>query len=383
MRGNRSLRHLAVAAALLQHALALPQGGITIAHAPVPWVTVDPAGSAQTVTPAVITTEGHRATLSNAPSSLLSTATYTLSPSGRASTYTGVAPVASATGTDGSLAGVFPACDSNANVGPVEPFCLPKAGSELHPGQTYYITWSPTYFSPPTLPLSLQVLYSDITTTTPGEATIGFTSPTTLPANTGFYAWTIPSDFLASRGSPARYNVTFLLAYGDTSTPDIDNDLTTRIGPTVFITNPSSPGSSEGDQGGGGGGPNIVAIAVPVIVVGVLLLLLGVLCFFFWRKHGHLPCMGGRRRSQASSSGGYGVRQSRSERVGQQQHHHQQQEHQQQQQGPWGDNKSETDVGIQLTDRESWSPTGRSAGVAGEGGRNVFREEVARQARLR
>jgi hypothetical protein len=35
-------------------------------------------------------------------------------------------------------------------------------------------------------------------------------------------------------------------------------------------------------------------------------------------------------------------------------------------------------VGIQLTDRDSWSPTGRSA----EQGRNVFREEVARQERL-
>ena len=45
----------------------------------------------------------------------------------------------------------------------------------------------------------------------------------------------------------------------------------------------------------------------------------------------------------------------------------------------WGDNKSETEVGIQLTDRASWSPTGRTAG----GGRNVFREEIERQERLR
>ena len=138
MRGNHLLRHLAVAASLLQPALPLPQVGITVAAAPIAWVTVDASGSAQTVTPAVITTEGHLATVSNAPATLVSTATYTLSPSGRASTYTGLAPVASATGTGGSLAGVFPACDGNANVGPIEPFCLPKAGSELHPGTTYY-----------------------------------------------------------------------------------------------------------------------------------------------------------------------------------------------------------------------------------------------------
>ncbi|KAH6640223.1 hypothetical protein F5144DRAFT_559692 [Chaetomium tenue] len=50
---------------------------------------------------------------------------------------------------------------------------------------------------------------------------------------------------------------------------------------------------------------------------------------------------------------------------------------------PWGgdDNKSETDVGIQLTDRASWSPT-TGRGAAG-GGRNVFREEIERQERLR
>ena len=138
MRGTHALRHLAVAASLFNHALALPQAGITVAPAPLVWVTVDATGSAQTVRPAVITTEGHLATISNAPSPLLSTATYTLSPSGRASTYTGLAPVASATGTGGSLAGVFPAC--NTEVGPVEPFCLPKSGSELHPGKTYYST---------------------------------------------------------------------------------------------------------------------------------------------------------------------------------------------------------------------------------------------------
>ena len=138
MRGSQTLRQLAVAAGLFQHGLALPQAGTTADPAPVAWVTVDAAGSAETVTPRVITTQGHRATLDEAPVSIRSTATYTLSPSGRPSTYTGLAPVASATGTDGSLAGVFPACDAEANVGPVEPFCLPKAGSQLHPGKTYY-----------------------------------------------------------------------------------------------------------------------------------------------------------------------------------------------------------------------------------------------------
>ena len=151
MGGNHLLRHLAAAVSLLLPALALPQAGITVAAAPIAWVTVDASGSAQTVNPVVITTEGHLATISNAPATLVSTATYTLSPSGHASTYTGLAPVASATGTGGSLAGVFPVCDANANVSPIEPFCLPKPGSELHPGTTYYSTHPsrPPLFSNP------------------------------------------------------------------------------------------------------------------------------------------------------------------------------------------------------------------------------------------
>jgi hypothetical protein len=148
MKGIWTLRHVAVAAIFFHHALALPQAGGTVDPSPLVWVTVDASGSASTISPAVITTEGHKATVSPAPSNLRTTAIYTLSPDGRASTYTGVAPVASATGTGDSLDGVFPACNSNADVGPVEPFCLPKAGSELHPGKTYYST-PPFPSSPP------------------------------------------------------------------------------------------------------------------------------------------------------------------------------------------------------------------------------------------
>ncbi|KAH6640222.1 hypothetical protein F5144DRAFT_559691 [Chaetomium tenue] len=148
MKGARALRGLAVTA-LLYYALALPQASITVTQSPIVWVTVDAAGSARTITPSVITTNGQLATISDAPSELRSTATYTLSPSGRASTYTGLAPVASATGTGDSPAGVFSACDSNVSVGPVQPFCLPRAGSELHPGKTYYSTSPALTLSPP------------------------------------------------------------------------------------------------------------------------------------------------------------------------------------------------------------------------------------------
>ncbi|GAB1315409.1 hypothetical protein MFIFM68171_05619 [Madurella fahalii] len=367
MGGNRNLRRLAVAAAatLLQHSqrsLALPQVGTTVAAAPRPWVTVDPSGVASTVTPAVITTQGHRATVLEAPSSLISTATYTISPDGRPSTYTGLAPVAEATGS--TEAGVFLACGNDNAIGPDAPFCQPRRGSTLHPGRTYYITWTPAFFSPPSALVTFHAVYGGT-----GE---GFRSDP-LPAARGFYAWRIPADFLTSRaGAPGVLNVTFQLAQDDASTPDASNDLNTYRGPSVYVTSSgASMGPAPGGSGGGGGGPNAAAIAVPVVVV-VVVLLVGGACFASWRRRGTVPVLAALRR-RSTGGAGYGVRQSRSERVGPTGAGGR---------GGWGaggvaDNKSETDVGVELTDRDSWSPTARNA----TGGRNVFREEVERQER--
>lgn len=230
------------------------------------------------------------------------------------------------------------------------------------------VTWSPSYFPTPNLRLALHVNYSTTGT--------GFTSPP-LPASQGFYAWTIPADFLSSRGNPAptRYDITFALAYADDATP-ADNDFERRVGPTVYVT-AAPPGAGEDTAAGGGGTGgtrSVVGIVVPVVIVAVLALL-GAACAVSWRRTGHMPFAGMVMRRR--SAGGYGARQSRSERVGSGTGA-----------GAWGggagagggaatgDNKSETNVGIQLTDRDSWSPTGRTAG------RNVFREEVERQARL-
>jgi len=77
-----------------------------------------------------------------------------------------------------------------------------------------------------------------------------------------------------------------------------------------------------------------------------------------------VPILGGRRRS---GSGGYGVGQSRSQRVGVVPAGG----------GFGGNDKQGPNVGIQLTDRDSWSPTTPSQAA----GRNVFREELRRQER--
>ncbi|KAL1840422.1 hypothetical protein VTJ49DRAFT_496 [Mycothermus thermophilus] len=402
MRRGTTLRRIAASvasASLFSSTLALPQVGITADPAPITWVTVDASGSAHTVTPGVFTTEGHRATVSQAPDALRSTATYTLSPPGGSyTTYTGLAPVASATGANGSPEGIFPACDAEANVGRTEPFCLPRAGSELVQGKTYYstsllpftpftvltitntpkVTWSGSYFQPPTLELTLHVHYSSLTPSEDPLGHIGHVSEP-FPASQGFYAWTIPDDFLSQqdRGNPNRMNVTFVLAYADASTP-AESDQSTRVGPSVFVVakdrkhvisnNPDDDDDDDDDSGsgGGGGGTNILAIVLPLSIIAVLLVLFG-FCYTRYRRTGTIPLVGGavtnlRRRS---TGGGYGVRQSRAERTGNVAA------------GAGAvtpDHKSETGVdgGIQLTDRESWSP---------RSGRNVFREEVERQAK--
>ena len=121
------------------------------APAPViPWVTVDPLGLARTITPTVFITDGARTTANQPPERLTSTVTYTLSPGGtnhpeQASTYTGLAPVASATGTTND-AGAFLEC--NLGQASDEPFCQPKRGSVLYPGRTYY-GMSPSLPLPP------------------------------------------------------------------------------------------------------------------------------------------------------------------------------------------------------------------------------------------
>lgn len=175
----------------------------------------------------------------------------------------------------------------------------------------------------------------------------------------GFYAWTIPSDFLARLGR-SSVNMTFTLAKDVEETEQI-NDTEPIPGPTVVVASGTAPapGSSAGS---GKRGPSVVAVAVPVVVAVVVLLLVG-LCFWSWRRHGTVPLIGALGKARRRSSG-YGVRQSHSERIGGRA-------------AGGGVDIGNDKAGIQLTDRDSWSPTGMG------NTRNVFREEVQRQERER
>lgn len=103
--------------------------------APKPWVTVDAAGSATTITPSITTINGAATTISPPPDALTKTGTYTLQPtSAQVTTSTGLSPVATASSSNGE--GAFLACTQG--IGIDAPFCQPKAGSHLNPGKTYY-----------------------------------------------------------------------------------------------------------------------------------------------------------------------------------------------------------------------------------------------------
>lgn len=104
---------------------------------------------------------------------------------------------------------------------------------------------------------------------------------------------------------------------------------------------------------------NVAAIVVPIIVVVLLLMGIG-FCVFRWKKTGRFPIIGGRGNSGGE---GYGIRQSWSQRTG----------------GVAGGaagNDAKPAAGVELTDRDSWTPSSPQ-------GRNVFREEVQRQERER
>ena len=109
--------------------------------APSIWVTVDPSGSAHTITPTVTAVDGVPTTISAPPEALTRTeGFYTLSPSGVSATpsiASGVPPPAATAKVGGKNGeGAFLTC--GVSQGGDVPFCQPRGGSLLHPGKTYY-----------------------------------------------------------------------------------------------------------------------------------------------------------------------------------------------------------------------------------------------------
>lgn len=378
-------------------AVALAARQQTATPLPPPWITVDAAGSARTISPVLTVTDGTTSTISPPPAELTRVQTWRMSTDGVAITTATRAPIATATPPSGSGGGGGAMLKCQHYVGPDAPFCVPYRRSLLNPGTTYYcapprlfypqgpwgiypvplepansptfsllrpkkkVTWDVNFFgSDPTQDIEVQVNY---------DGGHGFVSQK-MPANVGYYAWTVPADLLEQQAATAM-NVTWSLNF---RAPDGSNSTIHDEGPTVTVTREQMLIDDGLTKGGGGNKLLGVYIAVP-IVIALLLLGLGGFCLWSWRRKGVVPgaaAMGALKRR----SGGYGERRSRSERAAGQQ--------QQQQQplenpalprpaGPGDQLPDDKFPGIQLTDRDSWSPTSPS------GGRNVFQEEIRRQ----
>lgn len=99
-----------------------------------PWVSLQSDGSARTITPSIVTTDGAVSTISAPPAYLTRTAAWTLTAGSQTTTSTGTNPIATATGP--GQAGSFMLCD-NYN-GRHAPFCQPDDGSTLTSGNIYY-----------------------------------------------------------------------------------------------------------------------------------------------------------------------------------------------------------------------------------------------------
>ncbi|KAL8408487.1 hypothetical protein RB594_007068 [Gaeumannomyces avenae] len=346
-------------------AVALAARQQTAAQLPPQWITVDAAGSARTVTPQLTLVGGTTSTISPPPDELTRVQTWRMSAHGTAVTTTTRAPIATATpsGSTGSPGGgVMLKCQDY--VGIDAPLCAPYRGSLLNPGTTYYLTWYVDFFgSNPDQDIEVQVSYDG------GPVLL----TDKMPASVGFYAWSVPADFLERNGGGrAAVEVTWSINFG---APDGSKSIIHGEGPTVTITREQML-VDDGLPKGAGGSPAALAIAVPVVVIVLLVFGLGGFCFWSWRKKGVVPgaaAIGAlKRRSTGGGGGGggYGERRSRSERAAGQQ---QQDPVTPRPAGPGDQLPDDKFPGIQLTDRDSWSPTSPSSG------RNVFQEEIRRQ----
>ncbi|KHE80323.1 hypothetical protein GE21DRAFT_1218700 [Neurospora crassa] len=419
--------------ALVAHALPQPQPQAqeTVAPSPKVWVHVDATTKGVTITPTVTTyRDGDKSTQSAPPPYLTVSKAYSsFKDDGVLATFTSLNPAPTALGISGVTdpRGEFLACLPQQSLD--EPFCAPKRDVILRPGHGYYITWNTLYFALPNqrvqillqtanVPDSLsQDSSSSSSSSSPKPVTPTLPHFSILPADQGFALLPLPRSFLGSSSSHQIIRLNITMAVWASGNYDEDAPTETKQGPLVYITNgyqsddvDDGDGNHDGDDSdddddnnddglvgdpGGLSKGKKIAISVPVAIV-FLLVLGGLIAFAVWgyRKKGAVPWVGGlfgtRRGGPGGRGGGsgYGVRKSYSERVGGKR-------------GAGagvsgfeegmiatrgaGDNKGGGGGGggggVELTDRDSWSPTSPTS--ARLGGVNVFRAEIERQERAR
>ncbi|KAB5578413.1 hypothetical protein GE09DRAFT_1089546 [Coniochaeta sp. 2T2.1] len=255
-----------------------------------PWVTVDENGSPKTVTPVQTTIDGTPTIISAAPNAVTATV-FTNTRQGDVRTSTGTIPNPTPTATGG--AGAFPVCHNKD--GDNAPFCLPVVGAELNPGNTYYITWDPTFFNATNTTIRITGSYFNSTT---GETTTQAFSSGSLAAAWSFYAWTVDSSLLS--GNPGGVNISLAIA---SLTPGA-SAMTPFQGPVVQVAKPKGyvPEKAKPPTG------PALYIALPTVLGFVVVMLVGT-CW--WNKNHRKIEIG----SVMGRKKGYGVGRSKRQRV--------------------------------------------------------------------
>lgn len=171
-----------------------------------------------------------------------------------------------------------------------KPFCLPVNNTAVYPGESYYVTWNPSYFGPnSTLNIMLNLSNDtsrNVWSSGPISSVIGVTS-VALKQD-------LPLEDTA-------YNLTFFAQQFDTAT---GISLAMYDGPVVqlkakpsFRYDPPTPASAKEEPG--------VKIGVPVCLGGLAIIAVGL--FYGIRK---------RKSNRKGWSRGYGIRKSRWQRLG-------------------------------------------------------------------
>ncbi|KAK3401688.1 hypothetical protein B0T20DRAFT_120680 [Sordaria brevicollis] len=396
---------LAASFTLVANAIPQPQAQETVAPSPKVWVSVNAQTTGATITPSVVTDAGGAKHTENAPPEYLTKSKEysSFNKDGLVATYTSLNPAPTAAAINNPR-GEFLACAPQQSRD--EPFCAPKRDSILKLGRGYYITWNTLYFGSPNQRVQISVFPAELPSVLGSSPAVNLSALPSFPivkADNGFAFFPLPRAFFPSaddagdegdRNLLTRLNITMSVW----ASGNYDHVAPTEIkqGPIVYVTSGYDSDNESDDEGGGDldddddivTSPGLstgkkIAISVPVAIVSVLVLG-GLIAFAVWgyKKNGHVPFIGGlfgKRRGGGGGGGGsgYGVRKSYSERVGKR-------DVAGVEEGVTrgaGDFKSGGGGGVELTDRESWSPTSpTSARLNGE---NVFRAEVERQERDR
>ncbi|KAK3323788.1 hypothetical protein B0T19DRAFT_443260 [Cercophora scortea] len=258
---------------------------------------------------------------------------------------------------------------SNIN-GANAPFCSPTEGTRLEVGKTIDVTWDPSFFNSTTTPqIRVQAEFSPAKGATGGSD--GFTTDA-IDVTAGRYTWTILPSYLNHRDHSGPRSAQLFLA----NPTDTDNDGTfdaqDRVaGPRVEIisssnttTSPTSPNDPTNNDMRMMG-PNPLSIALPVSLGILVLLLIGGYFLLKRRAQRNNPEAGaggfGIRGIFSRRNGGYGIGQSRAQRL-----------------------PRDPVTIIHSTHMNAGGGGGMMRmQTMGEGGRNVFREEMSRQDRLR